>query len=140
MKAKSTTVKVEHDEYEGFSVDIAYISKEKTKRLLKAATTQKFSKQSHQLEADVNDSLFLEIYTKELIKGWNGLKMVYVAELMPIEYSGSQDEMLDYTESNALTLMKESSEFDQWITAVASDVGKFSTNKSKSKKTTSSAT
>lgn len=137
IAVKNKIITVEHPNYEGFSVDIEYMSKETLKRLLEAASTQKFSKKTHQLEEDTNNELFLKLYTKALIKGWKGLKLKYVMELMPIEIDNSQlEDKLEYDEDNALTLIKNSNEFDQWISSVSGEVGKFSMTKSKVKRTT----
>lgn len=122
----NTTVEVEHPNLEGFVVTIGFISKDKTKKLVDRATTTKFSKITHKLEEDIDSDLFLKLYTKELIKGWKGLKLGYLLELVPVDLSDcDSEEELEYSESNALDLMKGSSDFDNWLSSVVADVGNF---------------
>lgn len=122
----NTTVEVEHPNLEGFVVTIGYMSKDKTKKIIDRATTTKFSKITHKLEEDVDSDLFLKLYTKELIKGWKGLKLSYLLELIPVDLADYDlDDELEYSESSALDLMKGSSDFDNWLSAVVADVGNF---------------
>lgn len=122
----NTSVEVEHPNLEGFVVTIGFISKDKTKKLVDRATTTKFSKITHKLEEDIDSDLFLKLYTKELIKGWKGLKLGYLLELVPVDLSDCDpEEELEYSESNALDLMKGSSDFDNWLSSVVADVGNF---------------
>ena len=121
-----TTIKMEHPNLEGFIVSVAYMSKDKTKKLIDRSTTTKFSKITHKLEEEVDSDLFLKLYTKELIKGWEGLKLSYLLELLPVNLGDEDPEdFLGYTEENALDLMKNSSDFDNWLTAVVADVGNY---------------
>lgn len=122
----NTTVEVEHPNLEGFVVTIGYMSKDKTKKIIDRSTTTKFSKITHKLEEDVDSDLFLKLYTKELIKGWKGLKLAYLLELIPVDLADYDlEDELDYSESSALDLMKGSSDFDNWLSAVVADVGNF---------------
>ena len=122
----NTTVEVEHPNLEGFVVTIGYMSKDKTKKIIDRSTTTKFSKISHKIEEDVDSDLFLKLYTKELIKGWKGLKLSYLLELIPVDLTDyNLEDELDYSESSALDLMKGSSDFDNWLSSVVADVGNF---------------
>ena len=53
------------------------------RKLLDRSTTTKFSKKTHKPEEEVDNYLFLEIYSKTLIGGWRGLKTGYLKELLP---------------------------------------------------------
>ena len=70
------------------------------------------------------------MYVKGCIKGWSGLKFIYLEQLAPVDVSDQDPEgELDYTEENALYLMKSSTNFDSFISEKVTDLGNFSKNK-----------
>lgn len=125
--SSSKTIKVEHPELEGFVVELQYIPREKLRKLADRATTQKFSKKTHQPEETIDNAKFLEMYVEELIKGWTGLKYTYLPELLPVDLEVINEEggELEFTIDNAITLMKNSTNFDSWISSVVGDVANF---------------
>lgn len=124
--SNNKVISVEHPELEGFVVDVSYISRERMKKVMEKCTTTKYNRSTHKPEEEVDQDLFLKIYVKELIKGWKGLKFKYLPELVPVDVDldGNDDE-LDYDENQALTLMKNSTEFDNWLSNVIADVRNF---------------
>lgn len=119
-------IETEHPELEGFVVTIGFISREKTKKLIEKATTTKYNRKTHQPEETIDNDLFLSMYTKELIKDWKGLKYAYLTELLPVDISQVDgEEELEYSEENALDLMKNSSDFDTWLSSVTGDIRNF---------------
>ncbi len=103
------------------------MSAAKTKKLINRATTSVFSRKTHLPEDKVDQDLFLQLWTKEVIKGWTGLKCTYLTDLLPVDLSTISEEEgeLEYSESNALTMMKNSQDFDNWLTSVIGDVRNF---------------
>jgi len=124
---EKTEMEVEHPILEGFYVTVSFISKEKMRKLLERATTTKYNKRSHKPEEEVDNDLFLSLYSKELIKGWKGLKYAYLSELLPVDLSSVEDKekALAYTPENALDLLKNSTDFDSWLSSVVSDISTF---------------
>jgi hypothetical protein len=124
----SKQVTVEYPGMSGFSVNVAYLSRETLQNIRKKATKTSFK--NRQPVEELNEELFLELYVKSAIKGWSGLKFEYLEQLAPVDLSGEDlTNELEYTEENALYLMKASSEFDAFISGQVSDLGNFSTNK-----------
>lgn len=124
----SKQVTVEYPGMSGFSVNVAYLSRETLQNIRKKATKTSFK--NRQPVEELNEELFLELYVKSAIKGWSGLKFEYLEQLAPVDLSGEDlANELEYTEENALYLMKASSEFDAFISGQVSDLGNFSTNK-----------
>jgi len=124
----SKTVTVEYPGLPGFSIDLCFLSRETLQSIRKKATKTSF-KNRQPLE-ELNDDLFLELYVKASIKGWKGLKLSYLEQLAPVDLSGEDSESeLDYTEENALYLMKASSNFDAFVSEQVTDLGNFSKNK-----------
>lgn len=124
----SKTVTVEYPGMPGFEVDVCFLSRETLQSIRKKATKTSFK--NRQPVEDLNDDLFLELYVKSSIKGWKGLKLSYLEQLAPVDVSGEkEDSELDYSEENALMLMKASTNFDAFVSEQVTDLGNFSKNK-----------
>lgn len=122
----SKTVEVDFPDMEGFKVSIAFLSREELLKLRKSCITTKFDRKSRQPIEEMNDELFLKNYVSSVVKGWTGLKFKFLQELMLIETDGiNLEDELEYSEENALVLMKNSAEFDGLITDVTSDLSNF---------------
>ena len=69
-------------------------------------------------------------YCKAVIKGWTGLKYRYLEELLLVDISAlDPDDELVYTHDNAELLMRNSSDFDTWVTETVGDLENFTGNK-----------
>lgn len=124
----SKTVEVDYPGLSGFKVTLSFLTREALINIRKKSTKTSFK--NRQPVEEFNEQLFLELYAKAAIKGWTGLKLAYVEQLAPVDLAGQDSEAtLAYTEENALYLMKESSEFDAFVSEQVSDLGNFSKNK-----------
>ncbi len=124
----SKSVTVEYPGMPGFSVDVCFLSRETLQNIRKKSTKTSFK--NRQPVEELNDELFLELYVKASIKGWTGLKLSYLEQLAPVDLTDADpDEMLEYTEENALYLMKASPNFDAFISEQVTDLGNFSKSK-----------
>ena len=133
LAVPSREVEVEFPGVDGFKVKVAFQSRDELMKLRKKATTQKFK--NRQLEEVVDDQLFLELYVRAVIRGWTGLKARHLAKLMLVDISEVDPESdIQYSDSNALELMKGSSEFDGFITETISDISNFSKSSSQQSK------
>lgn len=120
----SKNVSVEFPGFDGFVVDLAFLSRETLVGIRKKATKIVFK--NRQPTEEINDDLFLQLYVAASIKGWKGLKLSYLQMLAPIDLSGHKlDDELEFTEENALFLMKSSSSFDGWVSEQVTDLGNF---------------
>jgi len=123
----SKVIEVEYPGMPGFKVNLGFISRETLINLRKKST--KTTYKNRQTADDFNEELFLELYAEAAIKGWSGLKFKYINLLVPVDVSKyDQEDYLGYTAENALMLMKNSSDFDNFISEFVSDLGKFSKN------------
>lgn len=128
-------IDIEHPEFPGFVVSIAYVSREQYAALAKKATTLQYDKRTHKPDNKLDMDLLAKLQVKATIKGWTGLKLRYLLDLLPIDLPEDTDldeTELDYSEDNALTLITDSVAFDSWVSSVASEVKNF--NKSFSTK------
>ena len=124
----SKPLEVEYPGMPDFKIQIAFLSRETLQTIRKKATKTVFK--NRQPIEEMNDDLFLELYVKASIKGWTGLKLKYLEQLVPIDAKDQDMEAeLEYSEENALQLMKNSTNFDGFISEQVTDPGNFSTNK-----------
>ena len=128
MLVPSKEITVEYPGMPGFELNICFLSRETLQTIRKKATKTTFK--NRQPVEELNDDLFLELYVKGCIKGWSGLKLKYLEQLAPVDVGGEDSEAeLEYTEENALYLMKSSTNFDSFISEKVTDLGNFSKNK-----------
>lgn len=125
----SKSVQVEYPGMPGFIVDLAFLSRETLLSIRKKSTKTTFK--NRQAAEDFNEDLFLQLYVENAVKGWKGFKLSYLEQLAPVDLSDkNMDDELGYTAENALYLMKNSSNFDAFISEQVSDLGNFSTTSS----------
>lgn len=125
----SKTIEVEYPGMPGFLISVCFLSRETLQSIRKKSTKTTFK--NRQPQEELNDELFLELYVKASIKGWKGLTFKYLEQLAPVELGGEDlDSELDYSEENALYLMKASANFDAFISEQVTDLGNFSKTKS----------
>ena len=62
--------------------------------------------------------------------GWRGLKIKHLPFLLPVDISGANiEEEVEYSEDEAIELLKSSTIFDQFITDAMNDFEQFSKKK-----------
>jgi len=124
----SKALEVEYPGMPDFKVQVAFLSRETLQAIRKKSTKTSFK--NRQPVEELNDDLFLELYVKASLKGWDGLKLKYLEQLAPVDLTGQDPETeLEYSEENALYLMKNSSNFDSFISEQVTDLGNFSMSK-----------
>jgi hypothetical protein len=129
----SMTVSIDFPGMNGFSVDLCYLAREELLALRKKCVSEKFNRSTHQAEEIIDDDKFLTEYVKGVIKGWTGLKLSYLEELLLVDTEGMDpDQELPYSLEEAEILMKNSGSFDTWVSDTLGDLENFTKNKSKS--------
>ena len=127
----SKTVSIEFPGMEGFEVDLCYLAREELIKLRKRTITTKFNRRTHQPEEVLDEDKFLTEYTTAVIKGWNGLKISYLEELLLVDTEGlDSNQELPYSAEEAEILMKNSNTFDTWVTEAVGDLENFTRSKS----------
>lgn len=126
----SKEVEVEYPGMSGFKVNISFLSRETLVNIRKKATKTTFK--NRQPQEELNDELFLQLYVQNAVKGWKGLKLSYLEQLAPVDLSGqNMEDELEYSEENALFLMKSSANFDAFISEMVTDLGNFQASSEK---------
>jgi hypothetical protein len=124
----SKSLEVEYPGMPEFKIKVAFLSRETLQTIRKKSTKTSFK--NRQPVEELNDELFLELYVKNAIKGWSGLKLKYLEQLAPVDLTGQDASAeLEYSEENALYLMKNSTNFDSYVSEQVTDLGNFSTSK-----------
>jgi len=121
----SKSVEVEYPGMPGFVISLAFLSRETLLNIRKKSTKTSFK--NRQPQEEFNEELFLQLYVEASVKGWKGFKLSYLEQLAPVDLTGQDlDNELEYTPENALFLMKNSSNFDAFVSEQVSDLGNFS--------------
>lgn len=126
----SKEVEVDFPGIVGFKVKLGFLSRETLVNIRKKATKTTFK--NRQAGEELNDELFLQLYAQAAIKGWSGLTLASLEQLVPVDISGQNPEdELEYTEENALFLMKNSANFDAFVSETVTDLGNFQSSNAK---------
>jgi hypothetical protein len=120
------TVTIDYPDMEGFSVELTYLAREELMKIRNRCLKQKFNKKTRAFEETLDEDKFLEVYVKEVIKDWKGLKYSILQTLLLVDTSDySDDEELPFSQENSELLMKNSTDFDTWVTEVVGDLENF---------------
>ena len=123
----SKNVEVEFPGFEGFKINLNFLSRETLVSIRKKSTKTTFK--NRQPIEELDDKLFLKLYVAAAIKGWSGFKYKYLNELAPANIPESDfNKEVPYSEENALVLMESSSNFDGFISETVSDLSSFTKN------------
>ena len=122
----SKTTWVEFPGLDGFEVELANLSRKELVNLRKKCTQSKFNRKTRAFEETLDDEKFVKEFSESTIKNWKGLKLSYLEDLILVDLKGQnlEDEM-EYTLENALVLVENSSEFDNWLNEVVFDLENF---------------
>ena len=122
----SKTTWVEFPGLDDFEVELANLSRKELIALRKRCTQNKFNRKTRAFEEVLDDDKFLEFFTKATVKGWKGLKLKYLEDLVLVEIgSNDPDKEMEYTIENAIVLVENSNEFDNWLNEVVFDLENF---------------
>jgi len=74
----------------------------------------------------LNDEKFVKEFSKATVQNWKGLKLEFLEDLLLVDLKGQDPKKeLEYSEDNALQLVENSSEFDNWLNEVVFDLENF---------------
>tara|TARA_A100001011_G_scaffold297606_1_gene310371 strand:- start:5363 stop:5806 length:444 start_codon:yes stop_codon:yes gene_type:complete len=126
VDSKSTWV--EFPGLDGFEVELANLSRKELIALRKKCTTNKFNRKTRAFEESLDDNKFIKEFTESTVKGWKGLKLKYLEDLLLVDLKNNDIESeLEYSTENAEQLVENSNEFDNWLNEVVFDLENFRT-------------
>lgn len=127
----SKTTWAEFPGLEGFEVELANLSRKELVNLRKKCTTNKFNRKTRAFEESLDDEKFVKEFTEATVKGWKGLKLKYLEDLILVDLKGQDPEVeMDFSLENAHVLVENSSEFDNWLNEVVFDLENFRSKQS----------
>ena len=127
----SKTTWAEFPGLDGFEVELANLSRKELVNLRKKCTTNKFNRKTRAFEEQLDDEKFVKEFTEATVKGWKGLKLKYLEDLILVDLKGQDPEVeMDFSLENAHVLVENSSEFDNWLNEVVFDLENFRTKQS----------
>ena len=122
----SKTTWVDFPGLDGFEVELANLSRKELVNLRKRCTSNKFNRKTRGFEESLDEEKFVKEFSQATVKGWKGLKLKYLEDLLLVDITGKDPEIvMDYTEENAQLLVENSSEFDNWLNEVVFDLENF---------------
>ena len=111
---------------EGFSVEVANLSRKELTILRKKCMTTKFNRRSRIAEETLDEDKFVTEFTRKTVKNWKGLTMSHLEALILIDTEGQDmSKEVEYTPENAEVLVSQSTEFDTWLNEVVFDLDNF---------------
>ena len=120
----SKAVEVDYPGFNGFKINVVFLSRETLVGIRKKATKTSFK--NRQPVEELDDKLFLQLYVKACIKGWSGFKLSFLEQLAPVDLEGQDmDSELPYDQDNALFLMQSSANFDSFISETVTELSNF---------------
>ena len=127
----SKTTWAEFPGLDGFEVELANLSRKELVNLRKKCTTNKFNRKTRAFEESLDDEKFVKEFTEATVKGWKGLKLKYLEDLILVDLKGQDPEVeMDFSLENAHVLVENSSEFDNWLNEVVFDLENFRSKQS----------
>ena len=128
----SKTTWVEFPGLDDFEVELANLSRKELIALRKRCTQNKFNRKTRAFEETLDDDKFVVEFTEATVKGWKGLKLKYLEDLVLVDLKGQDPEAdMPYTPENAKELVENSTEFDNWLNEVVFDLDNFRTEEQK---------
>ena len=81
----SKTTWVEFPGLLGFEVELANLSRKELVNLRKRCTQNKFNRKTRGFEESLDEEKFLVEFTEATVKGWKGLKLEYLEDLLLVD-------------------------------------------------------
>ena len=120
------TAWIEFPGCDGFEVEVANLARKELMNLRKRCLKQKFDRKTHQAVEELDEEKFVHEFTKATVKGWRGLKLKYLEELLLVDLGKNDPNVeLEYTLENAESLVQNSADFDNWMNEVVFDLANF---------------
>ena len=111
---------------EGFSVEVANLSRKELTGMRKKCTTTKFNRKSRAAEEVLDEDKFVVEFARNSVKNWKGLTLAHLETLILVETDGQDlTQEIEYSEENAEILVSQSTEFDTWLNEVVFDLENF---------------
>lgn len=127
MIAKDITAWVDFPGIDGFRVNLRFLKRDELLKIRNSSLTFKFNKKTRQKEEEVDNAKFVAKYAEAVILDWEGLYVKDLSELLPIDTSSmNPNELIEFTQEDAIELLNNSTVFDQFVSESLTDYELFS--------------
>lgn len=117
---------VEFPGFDGFEVEVSAYSRDQYSKLVKRCTKQEWNRRTNVPVEKLDEEKFVKEFSKTCIKGWRGLKLKYLDQLMLVDISQlNENDELPYSQDDAEVLVRQSKIFDEWLNEVVFDLDNF---------------
>jgi hypothetical protein len=118
---------IEFEGFDGFEVKIAYLSRDELSKIRNTVTRVSWSPKTRQKEETIDNELFMSEFVKACVIDWKGLSLKHASKLLPIQLpeDANLEELIDFTQEEAIALTKNSNVFDSWLNDVIFDLSNF---------------
>lgn len=117
---KGVSVWVDYPKIPGFSVEIAYVSKQHMIKIVESCTKHIYDDEERKFKDELDRGKVARHWAKEVLLSWKGLTVEGFRSIFPIE---AKDEDLgktvEPTFENRVTIIWESDKFENWCLAVS---------------------
>lgn len=112
---------------EGFKVTLTHLSKPEQVKIREASTVSKVDQETGFPYTELDQDLYIRNFATRAINGWEGLTGEHLAKIMLIDESQLEDpkETIDYSVDNAVSMLRYSKAFDNWVTAQLGKIDNF---------------
>ena len=122
----SKTAWVDFPGMDGFEVELANLSRKELVNLRKRCTTNKFDRKTRMFNEELDETKFVTEFSGATVKGWKGLKLKYLEDLILVDLKGQDKESeMPYSRENAEVRVENSAEFDNGLNEVVFDLENF---------------
>jgi hypothetical protein len=130
LKINKKEISVAFPRFKDFKLKMKYVTREELAAIREKTTTISYNRLSKAREETIDTDRFMDSYLKEAVVGWSGLTYEILSFLVPIETDGIDlSKEIPYSHEDAMWLVKNSSEFDGFISETMSQVDVFSQTK-----------
>lgn len=121
------SVWVDFEGVPGFSVEVNYIPRTEMTRLIRDSQKSELNRKTRQIEVKLDEDKFIRKLVERAINNWKGLTPKIVDEyFVPVQYTKeTANTNVPFDLDSAVTLIKESSAFDDWLNEKISDLDSF---------------
>lgn len=130
LMVDSKSAWVSYPGFEGFEVEVATLARQELVSLRKSCMFQKFDRKTHVKVDELDEPKFIRKFTEATVKNWKGLKYKYLEMLIPVDISSvDPEEELPFSIDDAVLLVSNSGDFDNWLNEVVFDLDNFRTER-----------
>jgi hypothetical protein len=118
---------IEMEGFDGFEVNVAYLSREELNKIRQATTRVSWSPKTRQKEENIDSELFVREFVKACVLNWKGFTLDHASRLLPLDIPEGTDmeQEIEFAPEEAIALAANSTTFDAWLNDVIFDLANF---------------